>query len=494
MLSKLCNFERSVLSIPNTFIMQKIQTLTYVNGKFTNGRKTFDVVNPATGEIIASVPDLNASDCRKAINHAHKAWPAWRDTDAHTRSNTVRKWYDLIVANKQNIARIMTQESGKPLTESLAEVAYGASFVAWFAEEAKRAYGETIPASRKGQRLVTIRQPVGVVAAITPWNFPLAMITRKVAPALASGCTVVLRPASQTPLTALALGELAHQAGFPPGTFNVVTGRDSKSMGDELTSNDRVRKISFTGSTEVGRVLMANASQTIKKVSFELGGNAPFIVFDDADIDAAVAGAITAKFRNSGQTCVAVNRFYVQSGVFDAFAKKLTTAVKKLKVGNGLEEGIQVGPLINPAGLDKVKAHVKDAVDKGAILLTGGKVKKGLFYQPTVLTDVTASALIAREETFGPVCALFRFKTEEEAVAMANNTVFGLAAYFYSQGVHRCWRVAEQLESGMVGINTGLVSNAVAPFGGIKQSGIGREGSKHGLDEYTEIKYLCFAE
>ncbi len=466
----------------------------YLNGKFIARRKTFDVVNPATGETIASVPDLTVADCKKAIDHAHGAWPAWRDTDATQRSRTVRKWYDLIIAHKQELARTMTMESGKPLSESLAEVDYGASFVEWFAEEAKRAYGETIPATKAGQRLITIRQPVGVVAAITPWNFPLAMITRKVAPALACGCTVVLRPASQTPLTALALAKLAHEAGFPPGVFNVVTGKDSKGMGEELTTNERVRKISFTGSTDVGRALMANAAITIKKISFELGGNAPFLVFDDADIDAAVTGAITAKFRNSGQTCVAVNRFYVQDDVFNAFAKKLTAAVKKLKVGNGLDGGIQVGPLISQDGLDKVKAHVKDAIDSGAELLTGGKATKGLFYQPTVLTNLAASALIAREETFGPVCALFRFKTEAEGIAKANDTEFGLAAYFYSRDVNRCWRVAEQLESGMVGINTGLVSNAAAPFGGVKQSGIGREGSKHGLDEYTEIKYLCFSE
>lgn len=466
----------------------------YINGKFISGRKRFEVVNPATGETIAQVPDLSAVDCKKAIDCAHDAWPGWRDTEVTQRSRAVRKWYDLIIAHKQQLARAMTMESGKPLTESLAEVDYGASFVEWFAEEAKRAYGETIPAPKAGQRLLTIRQPVGVVTAITPWNFPLAMITRKVAPALACGCTVVLRPASQTPLTALAVAKLAHEAGFPPGVLNVVTGKDSKGMGEELTTNNLVRKISFTGSTEVGRALMANAASTIKNVSLELGGNAPFLVFDDADIDAAVAGAITGKFRNSGQTCVSINRFYVQDGVFDAFAKKLAAAVKKLKVGNGLDEGVQVGPLINQDGLDKVKAHVQDALDGGAGLLTGGKGKKGLFYQPTVLADVAKSALIAREETFGPVCALFRFKTEEEGIALANDTEFGLAAYFYSQDVNRCWRAAEQLESGMVGINTGLLSNAVAPFGGVKQSGIGREGSKHGLDEYTEIKYLCFSE
>ncbi|WP_353195580.1 NAD-dependent succinate-semialdehyde dehydrogenase [Parapedobacter defluvii] len=471
-----------------------IPALAYVNGKFLKGRKTFDVLNPATGKAIASAPDFGVSDCRKAIQHAYTAWPAWRDTATAARSHTVRKWYDLIMAHKQEIARIMTQESGKPLAESLTEVDYGASFVEWFAEEAKRAYGETIPAPKKGQRLVTIRQPIGVVAAITPWNFPLAMITRKVAPALASGCTVILRPASQTPLTALAVAKLAHEAGFPAGVFNVITGKDSKGMGEEFATNELIRKISFTGSTEVGRSLMAHAAGTIKKVSLELGGNAPFLVFDDADLDAAVKGAIAGKFRNSGQTCVSINRFYVQDAVFDSFAEKLTAAVKKLKVGNGLDEGVEVGPIINNEGLEKVMAHVKDATNKGATLLTGGKIKKDRFYQPTVLTDVSPSALIAQEETFGPVCALFRFKTEDEGIAMANDTEFGLAAYFYSTDIHRCWRVSEQLEAGMVGINTGLLSNAVAPFGGIKQSGIGREGSKHGLDEYMELKYLCFGD
>ncbi len=475
--------------------MNKITQLpskAYLNGRFVKGRKSFDVINPATNEVIASVPDFGVDDCEKTARHAHRAWLTWRDTNTTTRSNTVRKWYDLIMANKQQLARIMTLESGKPLVESLAEVDYGASFVQWFAEEAKRAYGETIPATKKGQRLVTIRQPVGVVAAITPWNFPLAMITRKVAPALACGCTVILRPASQTPLTALALAKLAHEAGFPAGVFNVITGKDSKGMGIELSTNDLIRKISFTGSTEVGRSLMAQAAGTVKKVSLELGGNAPFLVFDDADIDAAVEGAITGKFRNSGQTCVSINRFYVQDAIFDHFAGKLTTAVKKLKVGNGLDEQVQVGPLINRDGLEKVKAHVKDAIDNGATLLTGGNVKKGLFYQPTVLADVRPVSLIAREETFGPICALFRFKEESEGIALANDTEFGLAAYFYSTDVNRCWRISEQLEAGMVGVNTGLVSNAAAPFGGIKQSGIGREGSKHGLDEYTELKYLCF--
>jgi len=465
---------------------------SYLNGRFIHSRDTFDVVNPATGEAIASVPDLGVADCRAAIDYAHAAWPEWRDTPSGARSDIVRKWYELIVANKHELARIMTLESGKPLKESLTEVDYGSSFVEWFAEEAKRAYGETIPAPKAGQRLITIRQPVGVVTAITPWNFPLAMVTRKVAPALACGCTVVLRPASQTPLTALAVAKLAQKAGFPPGVFNVITGRDSKGMGAELATNDKVRKISFTGSTEVGRSLMAQAAGTIKRVSFELGGNAPFLVFNDADIDAAVTGAIAGKFRNAGQTCVSVNRFYVQDGVFDSFAEKLTWAVKKLKVGNGLDEDVQVGPLINRDGLEKVKAHVQDAIDKGGRLLTGGKAESGLFFQPTVIADVPPTAQLAHEETFGPLCALFRFKTEEEGIAMANDTEFGLAAYFYSTDVNRCWRVSEQLEAGMVGVNTGLLSNAVAPFGGVKQSGIGREGSKHGIDEYTEIKYLCF--
>ncbi len=466
----------------------------YINGKFIKAEKAFEVINPATGETITSVPDLNVDDCKRIIDYASDAWLGWRDTNVAARSVLVRKWYNLIVENKKALAHIMTLESGKPLAESLTEVSYGASFVEWFAEEAKRAYGETIPAPKDGQRLLTIRQPVGVAAAITPWNFPLAMITRKVAPAIASGCTVILRPASQTPLTALAVAKLAHEAGFPPGVFNVITGKDSKGIGRELATNEKIRKISFTGSTEVGRSLMELAAGTIKKISLELGGNAPFVVFDDADIDAAVKGGIAGKFRNSGQTCVSVNRFFVQDGIFDEFAKKLTAAVKKLKMGNGLDEGVTIGPLINQDGLDKVKAHVKEAIDTGAKLLTGGEVESGLFYQPTVLADVSSKAQVAREETFGPVCALFRFKTEEEGIAMANNTEFGLAAYFYSNDVNRCWRVAEKLEAGMIGINTGLLSNAVAPFGGIKQSGIGREGSKHGLDEYTELKYLCFGD
>lgn len=474
--------------------MLNTATPALINGKHITGRKQFPVINPATGETIAQVADLGVADCKKAIDAAHQAGVAWSRLTASARSEIVKQWHALIIQHEASLARTITMESGKPLAESKAEVRYGASFVEWFAEEAKRDYGETIPPTKAGQRILTIRQPVGVVSAITPWNFPLAMVTRKVAPAIASGCTVVLRPAAQTPLTALALAALAHEAGLPPGVLNVVTGTDSQGMGKELTTHENVRKISFTGSTGVGRALMAQAAGTIKRVSLELGGNAPFLVFNDADVDAAVQGAIIAKFRNSGQTCVAANRFYVQDKVFDAFAQQLTAAVKKLRVGNGLDEGVQVGPLINQAGLDKVQSHVEDAISKGAKRLTGGKALEGLFYEPTVLADVGKDALLAREETFGPVCALFRFSEEDEAVALANDTEFGLVAYFYSRDVSRCWRVAEQLEAGMVGINTGMVSNAVAPFGGVKQSGIGREGSKHGLDEYTELKYLCFGE
>lgn len=475
-------------------IKKQLTGKAFINGKQLAGQKKFPVTNPATGETVEDVANLGIADCKKAIDAAHAAGPSWAKETAGNRSKILKEWHRLILSQQANLTRIITLESGKPLSESETEVQYGASFVEWFAEEGKRAYGETIPATKAGQRIVTIRQPIGVVSAITPWNFPLAMVTRKVAPALASGCTVVLRPAAQTPLTAIALAMLAAEAGVPAGVFNVVTGTDSKGMGKELTTNEKVGKISFTGSTEVGRTLMSQAAGTIKKVSLELGGNAPFIVFDDADVDAAVAGAMAAKFRNSGQTCVSVNRFYVQDGIFDAFAKKLTAAVKKLKVGNGLEKGIQVGPLINQDGLKKVTEHIKDALDKGAKIQTGGKLISGLFYEPTVLTEVNKQTRIAREETFGPVCALFRFSTEEEGVNLANDTEFGLAAYFYSRDINRCWRVAEQIESGMVGINTGMVSNAAAPFGGMKQSGIGREGSKHGLDEYTELKYMCFGD
>ncbi len=464
----------------------------YINGKFVRSKQTFQVINPATGKSIGQVPDLTIADTKKAITAADKAWKPWNNLPVGERCALVRKLYELILKHKDELAEIMTLESGKPLTESLAEVDYGNSFVEWFSEEGKRTYGETIPALKSGVHLATIKQSVGVVAAITPWNFPLAMVTRKLAPALVAGCTFILKPASQTPFTAIALARLIEEAGIPKGVFHVVTSKDSQGVGKELSTNPLVRKISFTGSTSVGRSLMEHAAGTIKRVSFELGGNAPFLVFDDADIDKAIAGAIAGKFRNSGQTCVAVNRFYVQEGIYQAFADKLTATVKKLKVGDGLKKGIEVGPLINQAGLKKVQEHVQDAIDKGAVVETGGKVWKGNFYEPTVLTNVDKKSLLAQEETFGPVCALFSFSTEEEAIHLANDTPFGLAAYFYSENIHRCRRVAEALEAGMVGINTGMVSNASAPFGGIKQSGIGREGSRYGLEEYLEIKYLCY--
>jgi len=464
----------------------------YINGKFIKSKHTFDVVNPATGKVIASLPDLKVVDCTKAIMDADKAWKSWKNTTVLERCNIVRKWYDLIQHYKDDLAEIMTLESGKPLSESRVEVDYGSSFVEWFSEEGKRAYGETIPTHKKGSRMITIRQGVGVVAAITPWNFPLAMITRKVAPALVAGCTVVLKPASQTPFSAIALAKLAEDAGIPKGVFNVITGKDSVGIGKELATNDLIRKLSFTGSTEVGKTLIEQSASNIKKVSMELGGNAPFLVFNDADIDAAVEGALAGKFRNSGQTCVSINRFLIQEDVYDEFSLKLSHAVSKLKVGNGLDKGVQVGPLINAKGLEKVQHHIQDALNHGAELATGGKVIKDLFFQPTVLTNVPKEALIFREETFGPICALFSFKTEEEGIAMANTTEFGLASYFYSTNINRCFRVAEQLEAGMVGVNTGLISNAAAPFGGVKQSGVGREGSKYGLDEYMELKYICF--
>jgi len=467
-------------------------TGSLINGKWINGKNTFDVINPATGKIIAKVTDLTINETRQAIKAADKAGKTWRNTTAEERGDLLYSWYNLIIQNKDQLAEIMTLECGKPITESYAEISYGASFISWFSEEGKRAYGETVPSPNTANRIVTIKQGIGVVAAITPWNFPLAMITRKVAPALAAGCTVVLRPASETPLTALALGKLAQEAGFPKGVFNVITGKDSAGIGKELSTNELVRKISFTGSTQVGRILMSQAAGTIKKVSLELGGNAPFIVFEDADIDEAVRGALIAKFRNSGQTCVAANRFLVQDSIFEEFTEKLTLAVSKLKTGNGLKKDITVGPLINQAGLEKVQQHIKDATTNGARVRIGGHAIKDLFFEPTVLSDVSIQSLIAHEETFGPVVSLFRFKDEKEAIQLANNTEFGLAAYFYSQDVHRCWRVAEQIESGMVGINTGMVSTASAPFGGIKQSGIGREGSKHGLEEFMEIKYLNF--
>ncbi len=454
---------------------------------------TLAVVDPATGDQLASVPRCGAAETKRAIEAADAAWPAWKALTARRRAQLLQAWNRLILDHADDLAQLITAECGKPLAEAKGEVVYGASFVEWFAEEAKRTYGDTIPSPAASTRLVVVRQPVGVCAAITPWNFPLAMLTRKVAPGLAAGCPVVVKPAESTPLTALALAVLAERAGFPAGVFNVVTG-DPAAIGGELCANPIVRKLSFTGSTAVGRRLMAQCAPTIKKLSLELGGNAPFIVFDDADLDAAVDGAIAAKYRNTGQTCVCANRILVQSGVYEEFAAKFAARVGALKVGPGSEPGVAQGPLINAAGLAKVEAHVADALAKGARVLCGGArhERGGNFFQPTVLAGVTPDMQVAREETFGPMAPLFRFDTEADAIAMANDTEFGLAAYFYTRSAGRCWRVGEALEYGMVGINTGLISNEVAPFGGIKQSGLGREGSKYGIDEYLEIKYLCF--
>ncbi|QGY31904.1 NAD-dependent succinate-semialdehyde dehydrogenase [Pantoea cypripedii] len=453
---------------------------------------TIDVNNPANGQIIATVPALAAADASNAIVAAQAAFPSWSKLAAKDRTALLRRWFDLIVENADDLAALMTAEQGKPLAEAKGEALYAASFVEWFAEEAKRVYGETIPAPATNKRIVVIKQPIGVCAAITPWNFPAAMITRKAAPALAAGCTMIVKPAVQTPLTALALGVLAQQAGIPDGVFQVITG-DARKLGAVLTESDTVRKLSFTGSTEVGRILMAQCAPTIKKLSLELGGNAPFIVFDDADLDAAVEGALASKYRNAGQTCVCSNRIYVQAGVYDAFAEKLAARVAALKVGEGHQANVMIGPLIDEAAITKVTDHIADALAKGATVITGGKPHAlgGTFFEPTVLTGATQQMKIAREETFGPVAPLFRFETEEEVIAMANDTEFGLAAYFYTENVRRTWRVAEALEYGMVGHNSGLISNEVAPFGGVKQSGLGREGSHHGIDEYLEIKYLC---
>ncbi|MFD2600212.1 NAD-dependent succinate-semialdehyde dehydrogenase [Sphingobacterium corticis] len=466
----------------------------YLNGEFVDSYKTFDVINPATGETIGKVPDLPMDKVEQAIADAEAVWPAWRKTLVGERSKLLYKLYELTLANREKLAEIMTLESGKPLQESLGEVDYSASFLIWFAEEAKRSYGDTIPSLQNNNRLMTIKQSVGVVAAITPWNFPLAMLTRKVAPALAAGCPIVLKPAEETPLTAIAFAKLSQEAGIPAGVFQVLTSTDAKGVGKLFATSERVRKITFTGSTAVGRSLMEQAASTIKRASMELGGNAPFLVFDDADIEKAVQGAVTAKFRNAGQVCVSVNRFYIQDSVYDQFAEALAKAVEQLKVGNGMDERVKVGPLINKKGLEKVQAHVDDAVKRGAEVRVGGKALEGTFFQPTVLTSMPNDSLIAKEETFGPVCALFRFSSEEEGIRLANDTPFGLAAYFYSENVRRCQRVSEQLESGMVGVNTGMISDASAPFGGVNQSGVGREGSHHGLDEFLEIKYIAYGE
>ena len=466
----------------------------FVGGQWcdANERATFPVTNPATGETIGNVPLMGAAETRRAIAAANEAWAGWRAKTAKERSAILRKWNDLMLANADDLALIMTVEQGKPLSESKGEIGYAASFIEWFAEEAKRVSGDTLPSPWADRRIVVTKEPIGVCAAITPWNFPAAMITRKVGPALAAGCPMVVKPAEGTPFSALAMAVLAERAGVPAGVFSVVTG-DARAIGGEMTANPTVRKLSFTGSTEVGRLLMQQSASTVKKLSLELGGNAPFIVFDDADLDAAVEGAMASKYRNAGQTCVCANRIYVQDGVYDAFADKLVAAVRKLKVGNGLEPGVTQGPLIDEDAVKKVELHVADATAKGGRVLTGGKrhTLGHTFFEPTVIAGVTTEMRVAKEETFGPVAPLFRFKTDADAIAMANDTEFGLASYFYSRDIGRIWRVAEALESGMVGINTGLISNEVAPFGGVKQSGLGREGSKYGMDDYLVIKYLC---
>jgi succinate-semialdehyde dehydrogenase/glutarate-semialdehyde dehydrogenase len=462
----------------------------YVDGRWI-GEPKVPVTNKATGDIIARVPDFGEAETRAAIDAASRAFPAWSRMLARDRSRRIRTWYDLIMANADELALLLTNEQGKPLAEARGEIVYAASFIEFFAEEAKRVYGETIPSFKADARIVVIRQPVGVVAAITPWNFPAAMITRKAGPALAVGCTMVVKPASETPLTALALAALAEEAGIPRGVFNVITGKASV-IGKELTSNPDVRMLTFTGSTEIGAKLMAQCAPTVKKLGLELGGNAPFIVFDDADLGKAVQGAMASKYRNAGQTCVCANRIYVQDGVYDAFAEKLAAEVRKMKVGPGTEEGVTTGPLINKAAVDKVEEHLSDALGKGAKVILGGKrhALGGNFYEPTILADVTADMLVAREETFGPVAPLFRFKTEEDVIAQANDTPFGLAAYFYARDLGRVWRVAEAIECGIIGINEGIISSEVVPFGGYKQSGLGREGSHHGIEEYVEMKYL----
>ncbi|TCK84104.1 succinate semialdehyde dehydrogenase [Paraburkholderia sp. BL9I2N2] len=468
----------------------------YVSGEWQSAAsaETFEVRDPATGAIVGNVPLMGASETRQAIDAANAAWPAWRKKTAKERGAILRKWHDLMMENADDLALILSTEQGKSLAEAKGEIGYAASFFEWFAEEGKRVYGDTIPTPASDRRIVVVKEPVGVCAAITPWNFPAAMITRKVGPALAAGCTIVVKPAEATPFSALALAVLAQRAGVPSGVFSVVTG-DPKSIGAELTSNPVVRKLSFTGSTPVGRLLMSQCASTVKKVSLELGGNAPFIVFDDADVDAAVQGAIASKYRNSGQTCVCTNRFYVHDTVYDQFAEKLAAAVSRLKVGRGTEPDVAQGPLINEAAVQKVEAHIADALAKGASVVTGGK-RHALghgFFEPTVLRDVTPAMQVAKDETFGPLAPLFRFSSDDEVIRFANDTEFGLASYFYSRDIGRVWRVAEALEYGMVGVNTGLISNEVSPFGGVKQSGMGREGSHYGIDDYVVIKYLCMA-
>ncbi|GEK72453.1 MULTISPECIES: NAD-dependent succinate-semialdehyde dehydrogenase [Halomonas] len=477
------------MTSPSDLLIDK----AYVAGQWRAAERRFPVTDPATGEVLAEVPDLSADDAREAVAAAEAAWPAWRRLAAKERAALLRGWFERIMAHQEALARLMTREQGKPLAESRGEVGYGASFVEYYAEEAKRVAGETLPGHGADKRILVMREPIGVMAAITPWNFPLAMITRKCAPALAAGCPVVIKPAEATPLTALALARLAEDAGFPAGVINVVTAARPAEIGEVLTTDPRVRKVSFTGSTPVGKRLLAQCAGTVKKASMELGGNAPFIVFDDADLDAAVEGAIASKFRNAGQTCVCTNRFLVQDGVYDAFIDRLAARMAELKVGNGLDEGVLQGPLINDAAVAKVQSHIADALEHGGRLVCGGEPHPlgGTFFQPTLVADVTAEMKVATEETFGPLAPVFRFHEDEEAIAMANATEFGLAAYFYARDYQRIWRTMEGLEYGMVAVNEGLLSTELAPFGGVKESGLGREGSRHGLDEYTELKYVC---
>ena len=479
----------SLLKDPSIF-----KTDALINGQWLKGGARFDVTDPSNGLKLADVADLGPQDAEAAIAAADAAWPAWRSKTGKERHAILMKWFHLLIANQEDLARIMTAEQGKPFAEAKGEIAYGASFVEWFAEEAKRVNGETLPQFDNNRRLLVIKQPIGVCAAITPWNFPLAMITRKVAPALAAGCPVVIKPAELTPLTALAAAELAIRAGIPAGVLNVLTSTHSSDIGKVLCASPVVRHLSFTGSTEVGRILMAQSAPSVKKLSLELGGNAPFIVFDDADVDSAVEGAIASKYRNAGQTCVCANRIYVQDGVYDQFVEKFSAKVKALKVGNGFEEGVVQGPLIEDAAVEKVQRHVDDALAKGGKLMVGGHKLHGKFFEPTVIAEATADMLCAKEETFGPFAPVFRFKADQEAIAAANNTEFGLASYFYSRDIGRIYRVAEALEYGMVGINVGVIATEHVPFGGVKQSGLGREGSSHGMEEYLEMKYLCMGD
>ncbi len=472
-----------------------LQTRAYVAGEWIDADdgKTFPVVNPARGDVIAEVADLSRAEVARAIAAAAEAMKGWAARTAKERAQIMRKWFDLMMENQDDLGKILTAEQGKPLPEAKGEIAYGASFIEWFGEEAKRIYGETIPGHQPDKRLTVIRQPIGVVGSITPWNFPNAMITRKCGPAIAAGCGFVGRPAAETPLSALALAVLAERAGLPKGLFSIVTSSRSSDIGKEFCENPLIRKLTFTGSTEVGRILLRQAADQVLKCSMELGGNAPFIVFDDADLDAAVEGAMASKFRNNGQTCVCANRIYVQAGVYDEFARRLAVAVDKLRVGDGLEEGVTTGPLINRDAVEKVQEHIQDAVEGGAIVVTGGKPREGLFFDPTVVTGITDRMKVASEETFGPLAPLFRFETEQEAIERANATIFGLAAYFYARDIGRITRVQEALEYGIVGVNTGIISTEVAPFGGVKQSGLGREGSRHGIEDYLEMKYICLS-